>query len=948
MNAMPQTTRVGEFIGGKYRIVRVLAEGGMGVVYEAQHAVVKRRFAVKFLRPDLAHQRDLLSRFYREAQAAGALESENIAATIDFGILSDGTPYIVMEYLTGESLRALLEREGRLAPARAADLCVQACRGMEAAHASGIIHRDLKPENLFLCRRDDGTDLLKILDFGIAKLEQIETNNAATRTGAILGTPAYMSPEQARGEKTIDHRTDVYGLAGILFEMLSGKHPHPGDSHNAILHHISTQPAVPLHSVQPDLPAPLATAVEHALASDPANRHASVEAFTREIAPFARRQVWPPAKDTGGASGVSVTSSTPGVRPASGVAPGGVAQASTGPLDRGGSAVIAGPRPRPPLRLRPVMVGAGLLAAVVATAIGISLRLHRRPDPGKTADGAGGKETVRTSHDRVQRTVGDRTLPKEARFFVPATMPGAVQQIATLIKQKAFLDAAPLTAMQATPQGIWLAGGTPDEVRAAVGNVIVRAAPDQRVPVLVANNIPFRDCAQYSAGGATNAAEYKAWIDGFASGIGNGRAVVILEPDSLGIIPYNTTISGESDWCKPTIADAQGRTIPAPGATPSERYALINDAVDSIVARAPNASVYLDGTHAGWLSVGEIASHLVKAGVRRAQGFFVNVANFQPTPQSIEYATWISKCIHYASNPAERGRRLGRYGDCASQYGPTGPKPYDEWAETEKWYVDNVDRAPNPPSGPSALTHFVIDTSRNGRGPMDAARFAAAPYDQPADVIKGLASGNWCNPPDTGLGLRPTANTGVALVDAYLWVKVPGGSDGSCDIAGGARAWDYARYNPWGMEGDAQKHFDPLWGAVDPGAGEWLAEYALQLARNANPPLQAPGPITVLQAPRGGSEVDQGGHRREVRARQTRSSSASDTRGLEPPTGGAPGILAQAPSGRPAGRPDGRAEGHPALPAALTETPEHAPTTARVPEPRAPRITFDPNNPYGD
>ena len=304
----------------------------------------------------------------------------------------------------------------------------------------------------------------------------------------------------------------------------------------------------------------------------------------------------------------------------------------------------------------------------------------------------------------AHRTKGDRTLPKGSRFFVPAPMPGAVQQIADLIKQKAFGDAAPLTAMQATPQGIWLTGGTPEDVRAAVQNVIVRAAPDQRVPILVANNIPFRDCAQYSAGGATNAAAYQAWIDGFAGGIGNGRAVVILEPDSLGIIPYNTTLQGESDWCKPTIADAQGRTIPAPGATPTERYALLNYAVDSIIAKAPNASVYLDGTHAGWLGVGEIASHLVKAGVRRAQGFFVNVANFQPTAQSIEYATWISKCIHYANNPADGGQRIGRYGDCASQFGPHGPKVYSEWPETEKWYVDNVDRAPNPSLGTSGTS----------------------------------------------------------------------------------------------------------------------------------------------------------------------------------------------------------------------------------------------------
>jgi eukaryotic-like serine/threonine-protein kinase len=185
--------RVGELVGGKYRIVRLLAQGGMGVVYEAQHTVVRRRFAVKFMRRDLAERRDILNRFQREAEAAGALESEHVAAAVDFGIAEDGAPYIVMEYLVGESLTALLGREGPLPVERAADLVSQAGRGMEVAHAAGIIHRDLKPQNLFVCRRQDGTDLLKVLDFGVAKLQTIDEMNMATRTGAVVGTVAYMS-----------------------------------------------------------------------------------------------------------------------------------------------------------------------------------------------------------------------------------------------------------------------------------------------------------------------------------------------------------------------------------------------------------------------------------------------------------------------------------------------------------------------------------------------------------------------------------------------------------------------------------------------------------------------------------------------------------------------------------------------------------------------------------
>jgi eukaryotic-like serine/threonine-protein kinase len=289
-------TRVGELVGAKYRIARLLAQGGMGVVYEAQHTVVRRRFAVKFLRRDLAERRDILTRFHHEAEAAGALESENVAAAVDFGIAEDGTPYIVMEYLVGESLDALLGREGRLPIARAGDLVAQAARGIQVAHAAGIIHRDLKPQNLFVCRRQDGTDLLKVLDFGVAKLQAADEMNAATRTGAMVGTVAYMSPEQARGDKIVDARSDVYALGAIAYELCAGRKPHPGESHNAILHHIATQPAVPLESVAPELPADFVEIVARTLAADPAARPASAGALVEALAPFAKREVWPAPK----------------------------------------------------------------------------------------------------------------------------------------------------------------------------------------------------------------------------------------------------------------------------------------------------------------------------------------------------------------------------------------------------------------------------------------------------------------------------------------------------------------------------------------------------------------------------------------------------------------------------------------------------------------------------
>jgi endoglucanase len=786
MTGSREGKKVGEIVGGKYRLVRYLASGGMGDVYEAQHTVVKRRFAIKLLHAELAAQRESLARFQREAQAAGALESENVAAAVDFGIAEDGSPYIVMEYLAGESLRTLVDRRQRMPVSRATDLVAQACRGVGAAHKAGIVHRDLNPQNLFVCRREDGTDVVKVLDFGVAKLEAIES--AETRTGTILGTPAYLSPEQARGEKTVDHRTDIYGLGAVLYELLAGKKPHPGDSHNAILHHICTQPALPLEGSHLDLPPALVEVVHRALASDPRHRQDSAEALAQDLAPWARREIWPAPSVGPEDAGASVLESTFAQKDA-GLPPGTVAR-------------------RRWIRATLALAGlVGLVGSLLATGV---LPIGHKPSD-----------------------FHQRPFPVGTHLFVPPPNPGAVDQIAALATSNAGREAAAITAMEAVPQAIWFSKGTPEEVQSAVSNAMVRAAQDGSLRVLVASNRPYRDCAGFSAGGAKNTAAYEAWIDGFARGIGNERAVVIVEPDSTGMIPYTTSLDGTSDLCRPTVTDGSGRSVPAPGATADESYAQIRYAVASLAKQAPNAFVYLDGTHAGWLPAGEAAYRLFRSGVLATQGFAVNVSNFQSTAHSIRYGTWISECLHYATRVAKDRATPAAFRRCASQ--PMGDSVADEgaWASAEAWYAKNAVAH----TSSADLVHFMIDTGRNGRGPLDAARYAEAPFSQSEPVIRGLGAGSWCNPPGTGLGLRPTTNTGVALLDAYLWIKTVGESDGSCDIAGGARAWNYDKYNPWGIAGDSQKHFDPLWGMVDPAAGTWFTGYALDLAQRAEPPL---------------------------------------------------------------------------------------------------------------
>jgi serine/threonine protein kinase len=285
--------RQGQVVAGKYRIERLLGRGGMGEVYEARHTVVGRRFAIKFLRPGLARGADSSARFLREAQAAGALDNEHIAAVVDFDETADGTPFLVMEYLNGESLATTLRREGVLPLRRVISILLQACDGLAAAHAAGIVHRDLKPDNLFLVERANAPELLKIVDFGVAKLVTSEPTASDTQSGAVLGTPLYMAPEQARGEKSVDFRVDVHALGVIAYELLSGQRPHPGDGYNAILAHILTRRPRPLGELCRDLPAALQSTVERAMAFEPSTRHDSAAALARELLPFAGRELTP-------------------------------------------------------------------------------------------------------------------------------------------------------------------------------------------------------------------------------------------------------------------------------------------------------------------------------------------------------------------------------------------------------------------------------------------------------------------------------------------------------------------------------------------------------------------------------------------------------------------------------------------------------------------------------
>ena len=379
----------------------------------------------------------------------------------------------------------------------------------------------------------------------------------------------------------------------------------------------------------------------------------------------------------------------------------------------------------------------------------------------------------------AQGTASATNLDPATRFYVPDENHGAHQQIVHLYASHNDGDADLLQSMVDTPQAVWFTSGTPHRVEQDVRQIVRDAAHDGTVPILVAYYVPGRDCSQYSAGGAPTGDAYRAWIDGFAAGLGNNPAIVLLEPDGLALLP---TDCGQPDTYN--------------------RVSLINYAAHALQSDA-NALIYLDAGHSAWHSDGDMASRLVAGGAMDVQGFFLNASNYRATNYEDHFGTWISQCIAFANNPEEGGWRLGHYDWCASQYysplGPVDPNDISTWHYTDDWFTANLGHA-------VASTHFVVDTSRNGQGPW------VPPPHPPGDAQ------DWCNPPDRGVGLRPTADTGQPLIDAYLWVKIPGESDGGCF------RWTTGPQ-------------DPVRNMVDPAAGQWFPEMALELVHNANPPL---------------------------------------------------------------------------------------------------------------
>jgi endoglucanase len=396
-------------------------------------------------------------------------------------------------------------------------------------------------------------------------------------------------------------------------------------------------------------------------------------------------------------------------------------------------------------------------------------------------------------------------LPSTTQFFAPTPNSGATLQISQLTQRNDLKNAALVRKEARTPRAVWFTGGTPAQVRTAVHRTVLQAATAKAVPVLVMYDIPGRDCGGYSTGGATTDAAYRSWATGYAQGLVAGqKVVVIVEPDGLASLPSDCP------------ALYPGQDVAALSAV---RVADIKAAGEAVLKSDPNALVYLDAGHSAWLGVGVATSRLAQAGVRQFQGFSLDVASAQWTPNLERYGTWISNCLAYTATVA-----LASPANCGDQNWSGGPAngwtgvaldPAKQWSDTAADPTANTSGITSRYAGQLGSTrptaHFVIDTSRNGQGPWTPA-VSAYPDAQ-----------TWCNAPGRGLGARPQGAPAAAfpLLDAFLWIKTPGESDGPCTrgIAGGTT--------------------DPAWGGTaDPAAGLWFPAQALQLAQLATPPLR--------------------------------------------------------------------------------------------------------------
>ncbi|HEY1958732.1 MAG TPA: serine/threonine-protein kinase [Polyangiaceae bacterium] len=312
---------IGQTVDGKYEVRAVLGEGGMGAVFEAVHSAIGRVVAMKVLHPAQATKKVAVKRFHQEARAAGGIGHPNICEVFDFGTLSDGSPYLVMERLKGETLASRIGAEGGLPFLDVIEIVMQVLSGLAAAHERGILHRDIKPENVFLAERAGYPAIVKLLDFGVSKVVvssgEWDDDTDLTKTGMVMGTPYYMSPEQARGDRNLDGRVDIYACGVLLYEALTAQRPFVAKNYNTLLVQILQGNAKPPRALRASIPPELEQIVLKAMAKNREDRFQVAAEFSHELSALRKRL----AKSSSGRVPAAVRAAVP--------APGALSQSST-------------------------------------------------------------------------------------------------------------------------------------------------------------------------------------------------------------------------------------------------------------------------------------------------------------------------------------------------------------------------------------------------------------------------------------------------------------------------------------------------------------------------------------------------------------------------------------------------------------------------------------------
>ena len=432
---------VGSVVADRYHVIRKLGEGGMGQVYLAEHVRMGRKSAVKVMNPGMVHDADAISRFNREASNASRISHPNVAAIYDFGETSDGLIYLAMEYVEGEPLTKLIEREGALPAARAAHIVRQTGEALAVAHDLGIVHRDLKPDNIMVAKDRDGADCVKVVDFGIAKAANNEAQKV-TRTGLVVGTPEYMSPEQLAGDP-LDGRSDIYSLALVAFTMLTGRLPFPSETvQESMIMRLTERPRS-LSEMKPDVswPSPLQAAIDKGLARDARDRYASAAEFGRDVSQAVERM--PQTVTTDARTSIMAPQSVPATR--------------VGPAP-----TMISTEASPPKRSKlPVIAGVATVIVGAAVVFGMLSRSNQKTSASPIDSGLGASAPARDSaaHDsmspvtrRTDTTVRTGTVAVDDRPAAEPMSRAAIRQAIDVIKQQSDPTNDPAT-LKAAVQG---------------------------------------------------------------------------------------------------------------------------------------------------------------------------------------------------------------------------------------------------------------------------------------------------------------------------------------------------------------------------------------------------------------------------------------------------------------------------------------------------------------